>query len=106
MTCLHIVVEGVVQGVGFRPFIYRIATSLKLKGYVKNLGNGTVEIFVDGDDKALSLFLDDLQHKKPPLAKIYRMQVEKVNTPVRFEGFTILESSKNGSEGSSIIPVS
>ncbi|MCS7116240.1 MAG: carbamoyltransferase HypF [Nitrososphaerota archaeon] len=104
MTCLHIVVEGVVQGVGFRPFIYRIATSLKLKGYVKNLGNGTVEIFVDGDDKALSLFLDDLQHKKPPLAKIYRMQVEKVNTPVRFEGFTILESSKNGSEGSSIIP--
>ena len=43
-------INGVVQGVGFRPFVYRIATQLNLKGYVLNLGNAGVEIEVEGEE--------------------------------------------------------
>ena len=45
---MRIRVSGIVQGVGFRPFIYRIAVKNKLKGYVLNLGGSEVEIWVEG----------------------------------------------------------
>ncbi|MCD6578208.1 carbamoyltransferase HypF [bacterium] len=60
---------GTVQGVGFRPFIYKIAVNNLLKGSVKNTGGG-VEIELDGDKNNIDIFLMDLKEKLPPAAVI------------------------------------
>ena len=48
-------ITGIVQGVGFRPFVYRIAKSLSLPGYVLNLGDAGVEIVVEGSEEKISM---------------------------------------------------
>jgi hydrogenase maturation protein HypF len=70
----HISVKGVVQGVGFRPFVYGLATRLDLHGWVCNTSAG-VEILVDGQDCRLEEFIQSLTLEKPPLAKIDSIQV-------------------------------
>lgn len=64
-----IAIQGIVQGVGFRPFVFRLATALKLHGFVKNQ-TGDVMIEVEGDSPSLDRFLNELQNHPPPLAKI------------------------------------
>lgn len=54
---LHALVSGRVQGVGFRYFVERIAQSMGLTGEVRNLGDGRVEIFAEGDESVLLKFL-------------------------------------------------
>ena len=63
-------IHGIVQGVGFRPFVYRTAIKRDLTGYVLNCGR-CVEIVVTGSDSKIERFLSDLQTKNPPLSKIY-----------------------------------
>ena len=63
-------VTGIVQGVGFRPFIYRIAVKNGLAGYVRNRGDAGVEIVLEGDAQNIKNFVRDLTEKKPPLAQI------------------------------------
>ncbi|HDY71644.1 MAG TPA: carbamoyltransferase HypF, partial [Nitrospirae bacterium] len=70
MTRLRILLNGTVQGVGFRPFVYRIARTLGLKGYVTN-DTGGVVIEVEGAKDKLDDFLLKLHTEKPLLAKIY-----------------------------------
>jgi len=65
-------VRGVVQGVGFRPFIYRLAQEHDLKGWVRNT-SGKVEIEVEGDEGTLENFLSDLEVKAPPMARIEKV---------------------------------
>lgn len=72
----HISVKGVVQGVGFRPFVYGLATRLDLHGWVCNTSGG-VEILVDGQSSRLEEFIRSLSLEKPPLAKIDSIQVEE-----------------------------
>jgi hydrogenase maturation protein HypF len=100
----HILVQGIVQGVGFRPNVYRLARALELNGYVRNLGN-VVEIRVEGNEKDIKTFYNDLKDKKPPIAKIDSVKMEWSNKNVspEFNDFQILESSSNFS-GSSVIP--
>jgi len=100
----RILVQGIVQGVGFRPNVYRLAKSLELNGYVRNLGN-VVEIVVEGNEKNIVTFSNDLKVKKPPISKIDSVKIEWLDegTSPEFTGFQILESSSNFS-GSSVIP--
>ena len=70
----HISVKGVVQGVGFRPFIYGLATRFHLHGWVCNTSGG-VEILVDGQRGDLEQFLQALSLEKPALARIDSLQV-------------------------------
>ncbi len=72
----HISVKGVVQGVGFRPFVYGLATRLDLHGWVCNTSGG-VEILVDGQSSSLETFIRSLSLEKPPLAKIDSIQVDE-----------------------------
>ena len=67
-------VRGVVQGVGFRPFVYRLAQEYNLKGWVRNT-SGNVEIEVEGDGESLEKFLSDLQAKVPPMARLEKVEV-------------------------------
>ncbi len=62
---LRVTIRGVVQGVGFRPFIYRLATYLGLQGWVNNSGQG-VFIEVEGSREQLEIFLLRIKHEKPP----------------------------------------
>ncbi|MEM1950773.1 MAG: carbamoyltransferase HypF [Candidatus Nitrosocaldus sp.] len=89
-----ITIHGRVQGVGFRPFVYRLAIANNLKGYVRNMGNGSVEIVVDGNEHDLERFIDALKHDKPPLAVYESMDIERSeeSCELGFTNFSIIES--------------
>lgn len=101
---VEIKVSGIVQGVGFRPFIYRIAVKNELVGYVRNRGDAHVEIVIEGKQKNVGNFLRDLMEKKPPLACIYNITTVHAKDENRFKNFTILESSRETELSGSIIP--
>ena len=65
MTRLRISLRGAVQGVGFRPFIYRLATELRLSGWVNNTPQGVI-LEVEGEPSVLAAFLMRLPAEKPP----------------------------------------
>lgn len=71
----YIVVKGIVQGVGFRPFVYKIATHNNLNGWVNNTSKG-VFIDVEGLKPNIDNFIYDLQHKSPPLSQINGIFIE------------------------------
>lgn len=73
----RLTIRGIVQGVGFRPFVYRLAHDLSLKGWVVNTGQG-VEIEVQGSSSALDAFQTALPVQAPPTARIYRMTTATV----------------------------
>lgn len=102
MKSWKILVQGIVQGVGFRPFVYRIANELNLKGTVRNLGN-VVEIIVQGDVDDVEDFIVNLQEKKPSISKINSLETECFDDDVVYDDFSILESSSDFS-GDSVIP--
>lgn len=56
-----IIVSGVVQGVGFRWFVRQVATTYGIKGYVKNLFDGSVEAYGEGDEVSLKAFFDEIK---------------------------------------------
>ncbi|MFC1937770.1 carbamoyltransferase HypF [Chloroflexota bacterium] len=86
----HIKVRGIVQGVGFRPFIYRLAGKYNLKGWVRNT-SGNVEIEVEGDGKTLHDFISELETKAPPMAHIE--SIETTFHPAKnYADFQIRES--------------
>ena len=87
-TRIHI--TGVVQGVGFRPFVYGLATRLAITGWVRNTSAG-VEIEVDGSPEALAAFINALQREAPPLAHIDEFHVQEC-APNGFSTFEILHS--------------
>ncbi len=86
LSGLRIHIAGVVQGVGFRPFVYGLAARLQLAGWVRNTSAG-VDIEVDGPAVKLREFAAALQHEAPPLARIDSFEVEErpANGFVSFE---------------------
>lgn len=90
MKSLQITVRGVVQGVGFRPFVYRLAHSCGVVGRVRNT-SGSVEMEVEGQQEAVDRFLAELTTKAPPMARIE--EITAVTVPYRGHvGFEIGES--------------
>jgi hydrogenase maturation protein HypF len=85
-------VRGVVQGVGFRPFVYRLASAHTLAGWVLN-GEQGVEIFLEGDKGGLDAFVHELTTQAPPAANIVEVDVEPTE-PAGLEGFEIRESQR------------
>lgn len=101
---MKIEVTGIVQGVGFRPFIYRTAVKNRLNGYVKNKGDAGVEIILEGKEHAIETFLKDLKTEAPPLAQIYDTTKRKLKGKDEYRGFTISKSSSEAERAGSIIP--
>ncbi|MFB0567797.1 MAG: carbamoyltransferase HypF [Candidatus Bathyarchaeia archaeon] len=101
---VEVKVSGIVQGVGFRPFVYRIAVRNRLVGYVLNRGDAHVEIVVDGKQDDVKNFLQDLAEKKPPLAQIHSVITEYMEDKSEFEKFTIMKSSEEAKLSGSVIP--
>lgn len=97
-------VTGIIQGVGFRPFVYRTAVKNGLKGYVRNMGDACVEILLEGADEAINNFLKDLKSEKPPLAHIHEIIITKLNGKYEYEDFRIIQSSDATELSGSVIP--
>ena len=85
---LHI--TGIVQGVGFRPFVYSLAVRLGLSGWIRNTSAG-VDIEVDGVPGALDEFVKALKEELPPLARIDTLEIS-IGEPGKFTGFEIIDS--------------
>ena len=99
MNALKILTQGIVQGVGFRPYVYRLASELGLKGSVRNLGN-VVEIIIEGENA--SDFIERLPNELPPIAKIDSMEVCEIDAE-NYSDFEIIESG-DAYSGVSVIP--
>ncbi|MCP3819785.1 carbamoyltransferase HypF [Streptomyces sp. A3M-1-3] len=90
----RVTVRGVVQGVGFRPFLYTLATGLDLSGHVTNTGEGVVTE-VEGTPSAVALFCDRISAEAPPLARVESVDHQKVPA-TGGAGFTIVASRTDG----------
>ncbi|MFJ6351859.1 carbamoyltransferase HypF [Streptomyces sp. NPDC092046] len=90
----RVVVRGVVQGVGFRPFVHALATGLRLSGHVTNTADGVVAE-VEGDPADVASFCARLAPDAPPLARVESVEVAEV-TANGGSGFTIVPSRQGG----------
>ncbi len=85
-------IAGIVQGVGFRPFVYRLARSRGLRGWVLNGENG-VEVHVEGASAALPGFVRAIETEAPPAARIATLDQQPASVE-GFDDFVIRESTK------------
>lgn len=97
-----IIVRGAVQGVGFRPFVYRLATELNLVGWVLNSAQG-VFIEVEGTKEVLDHFLLRLEKEKPPRAGIQSLEFSFLD-PIGFDSFEIRQSDGSGERSVLVLP--
>ena len=97
---LRIRISGVVQGVGFRPFLYRAAKKFRLTGSVKNRG---AEVLLEIQGKRLREFVSHVERKAPPLSHIETLRWEKISERKERE-FVILESAGKGEKDVMVSP--
>ena len=99
---VHIVIRGAVQGVGFRPFVYRLANELRLHGWVINASDG-VTIEAEGEPEEVEEFLLRLEPEKPPRAFLQSFEFSYLD-PAEYAGFTIRESESRGGPTTLVLP--
>ena len=95
-------IRGAVQGVGFRPFVYKLAEEIGLPGWVSNCPEG-VFIEVEGGSEALQSFLLRVSHEVPPRCSIQSLESSFLS-PVGFSSFEIRESEKGGRKTALVLP--
>lgn len=91
---IHIAVSGIVQGVGFRPFLHRLARTHGLNGWVRNTSSG-VELELEGACPALNRFVSGLKTDAPPLAVVEQVEVTPLDGLAGYREFSILDSQHN-----------
>ncbi len=99
----HLTVRGVVQGVGFRPFVHRLASELALAGWVRNDVHG-VEIEVQGQPSAVQELVARIEREAPPLARIASLEAEDAPVEPRAHGFVIAASCGGAPARTGIAP--
>jgi hydrogenase maturation protein HypF len=102
IIAFRISVEGLVQGVGFRPFIYRLASHYKLHGWVVNQTGG-LTMKIEGPANVMPYFIADLREKAPVISQIEKITVDQ-DFPEGIQGFFILASQDMTDETSEISP--
>jgi hydrogenase maturation protein HypF len=102
IIALRIRVEGLVQGVGFRPFVYRLAKQYGLQGWVVN-GTDGVTIKVEGPAAGMPFFIDDIRFRAPVVSQIEKISIDHDITE-GLHGFFILSSRDLTDETSEISP--
>ncbi len=85
---VHIIVKGLVQGVGFRYFVERQALQLGIKGYARNLYNGDVEIEAEGDRSLVEEFIKEVKIG-PRSAHVKDLKIEWTEFQNKFKGFEV-----------------
>ncbi|MCL2655129.1 MAG: carbamoyltransferase HypF [Coriobacteriia bacterium] len=102
MKALRLHITGIVQGVGFRPYVYRLATKFKLGGWVLNASDG-VHVFVEGPDSMVTRFVAALEVEPPAAARIEHVEVVSTE-PGGFTAFEIRESEADATLRTFISP--
>ncbi len=102
LSAKRLIIKGVVQGVGFRPFIYRIAKKNNLNGWVCNTSKGVI-VEIVGEKKSLESFLEELKNSAPPAAKIDSVELEDIK-PKNYRNFEIRKSIEEKKEFQPISP--
>ncbi|HEX4342370.1 MAG TPA: carbamoyltransferase HypF, partial [Verrucomicrobiae bacterium] len=100
--CIKAIVRGAVQGVGFRPFVYRLASELGLNGWVMNSPEGVL-IEAEGQPTPLEKFLSRLESDKPPLAIIQSLESHWI-APAGYKRFEIRHSDDQAAKRTLILP--
>lgn len=95
-------IRGAVQGVGFRPFVYRLATEMGLAGWVNNSAQGVV-VEVEGPPEILDRFAGRIRSERPPLASIQGLEVHRLD-PVGFSAFEVRPSEAGGDATALLLP--
>jgi hydrogenase maturation protein HypF len=98
----HIIIHGAVQGVGFRPFVYRLAGELGVRGWILNSAGG-VRIDAEADPDTLAAFLTRIQRDKPAHAWIQAMEHSLLD-PAGYRSFEILRSTDDGVPSAVVLP--
>ncbi len=88
MKRIKITVSGRVQGVCFRYFAYELALKLNIKGYVKNLWNGDVEIAASGSEQNVERFLKQVKIG-PPASRIDKVELQEIPDSIDYDSFKI-----------------
>ncbi|MCI0478066.1 MAG: carbamoyltransferase HypF, partial [Anaerolineales bacterium] len=99
---LRVEIRGAVQGVGFRPFVYRLATELALNGWVINDARG-VFIEVEGDETTLARFFERLPNEKPPRSIVHSLESAWLD-PIGYSKFEIRHSDAAGAKTVLVLP--
>ncbi|MHA1690341.1 MAG: carbamoyltransferase HypF, partial [Candidatus Heimdallarchaeaceae archaeon] len=93
-TC-EIYVSGIVQGIGYRPFVYNLAKELNILGTVQNLGDAGVKIIAQGEKSAVNEFIKQLKEKRPKLCVYESFEINwKDDINNRYSDFSIIRSSE------------
>jgi hydrogenase maturation protein HypF len=100
----EIIITGIVQGVGFRPFLFNLAQKYGLKGYILNRGNAGVRLVLAGEDDKLNRFVRDIKLKKPKISYIESISVRELDTDENFKGLVIRKSEKGRGKGLTLPP--
>lgn len=100
MKAYHITIRGLVQGVGFRPFIYNLANSFSICGYVLNKGS---DVFIHAEGENVELFIRAVLKEKPAASYVYEMVTEEADLR-GINGFSIQDSMVNHASKSYISP--
>ncbi|NQU31942.1 MAG: carbamoyltransferase HypF [Bacteroidetes bacterium] len=98
----EIIIKGLVQGVGFRPAIYRMAILHKLNGTVENNNTGVI-IIVEGDKKCIDNFINDIPIRTPIASNISSIKINNTK-PIGYENFEIVKSSSQSNEITEVSP--
>ena len=90
----NIIIKGIVQGVGFRPFIHKLVKNYNLSGWVLNSNQG-VEMDIEGKTEELNNFISDIKKKLPPLARIEKIEVNQLPL-IGYKGFPDMIQDEKG----------
>ncbi|HEX2270792.1 MAG TPA: carbamoyltransferase HypF, partial [Pyrinomonadaceae bacterium] len=100
---VQIQLQGVVQGVGFRPFVYLLAQRCALRGQVQNNGAG-VQIDLEGEPGAIEQFIARIRTTPPPLSRIESIERQNDLAPLNYDSFRIVPSTAAAEKRASVSP--
>ncbi|MCX7885362.1 MAG: carbamoyltransferase HypF [Caloramator sp.] len=103
MKTIRLDINGIVQGVGFRPFIHKLVNDYDIKGWIKNTSSGVL-MEIQGQDKSLINFIQDLKLKSPKLSVIENLKVKEIENTKIYQDFKIIKSSSDKEKFTLISP--
>ncbi|MHA2281423.1 MAG: carbamoyltransferase HypF [Promethearchaeota archaeon] len=91
---VEINISGIVQGIGFRPFLFNLARRLKLNGYILNRGNAGVRLVVQGSSGIIKKFIENIELKKPKISFIEKVDIKYIDISEDLNELTIRKSEE------------